>query len=268
MLKQVLNQFRGLIYPDLVTLNAENIAGGFGITVKIHDEMVDAGVDVMTMGNHWKDKPDVFRLKASSRHMILPQNLKDVQGVRPVREFAIRRSHRTALVLNLMGLFAMKDEYESPYVLLEGVLPQLTSARESGKSIVICDVHAEASSEKQAIAWRLDGVASVQIGTHTHTPTADERITAGGTAFLTDVGMTGPYRSIIGMDTERTLLRYFSPEKAHKAHEVARSEGWFCGFLAEVDPATGLAVHAHRLQFRSDENTWSIASVCRPALGT
>jgi metallophosphoesterase (TIGR00282 family) len=268
VLKQVLGQMRGLVYPDFVTVNAENIAGGFGITVKIHDEMIDAGVDVLTMGNHWKDKPDVFRLKSSSRHLVLPQNLKDVDGVRGVREFAIRRFHRTALVLNLMGLFAMKEEYESPYSFLEGILPQLVSARVSGKSLVVCDVHAEASSEKQAVAWKLSGVAAMQIGTHTHSPTADERITPGGTAFVTDVGMTGPYGSIIGMDTDRTLLRYFAPDRAQKGHEVARGEGWFCGFLAEVDPATGLAVHAHRMQFRADENTWSISSVSRGGAGS
>lgn len=261
VLKTVLHLFRETVYPDLVQINAENIAGGFGITIKIHDEMLEAGVDVMTMGNHWNDKPDVHKLRRTSAAMVLPQNLKDVEGVTRIPEFAIRRTHRTARVLNLMGQFAMKETYENPFTWLNQVENQLARERESGKSMILTDFHAEASSEKQAVAWKLDGIATAQIGTHTHTPTSDERITAMGSAFLTDVGMTGPYESVIGMEIQRTLGRYFAPDGQKRAHEVAKNDPWFCGFLVEASAETGLAVRAHRLQFRQDSNHWTISTV-------
>ena len=129
----------------------------------------------------------------------------------------------------------------------------------SGEYVVIADVHAEASSEKQAIAWYLDGVLAALVGTHTHTPTSDERVTARGTAFLTDVGMTGPYESVIGMDVERTLRRYFGP-KEKRAFEVAEKDAWFCGFLVEVCARRGLAVAAHRLQWREAVDAWRVTT--------
>jgi metallophosphoesterase (TIGR00282 family) len=263
VLKSVLHRFRETIFPDLVTMNAENSAGGFGITSKIHDEMLEAGVDVFTMGNHWKDKADVHTLRRNSRALVLPQNLKDLVNIQLIPEFPIRRSTRVARVVNLMGLFAMKDDYDNPFLFLNGVVPMLAGELSSGRSIVLVDFHGEASSEKQAVVWKLNGLCAAFVGTHTHTPTSDERVTSEGTAFITDVGMTGPYSSIIGMETERTLKRYFSPEEKKKPHEVADDHPWFCGFLVQVCPLTGLARRAHRLQYRSESDEWIFSSVNR-----
>ena len=161
-----------------------------------------------------------------------------------------------------MGNFAMKDQYHDPFTYIERELPTLAAKVSSGNCIVIVDMHAEATSEKQAMAWFLDGVAAGLIGTHTHTPTCDERITAKGTAFLTDVGMTGPYYSVIGMEISRSLKRYFGP-KEKKAQEVADEDLWFCGFILEINPTTGLSQAAHRVQFRNSLDVWSMSSVLR-----
>ena len=132
-----------------------------------------------------------------------------------------------------------------------------------GQSIVVVDVHAEASSEKQAIAWFMDGVAAGLIGTHTHTPTSDERITRKGTAFLTDVGMTGPYESVIGMSLAGSMPRYFTP-KQKRPQEVSEKDVWLSGFLIEVSEATGLTLAAHRIQYREDAEEWTLRSVTKP----
>lgn len=261
VLSDVLALFRERLYPDLVVVNAENVAGGFGITSKIHDELLHAGVDVMTMGNHWKDKADVLTLRTSSAALVLPQNLPDLEGVSRIPEFPIRRTSRVARIVNLMGLFAMKESYLNPFEFLSSARPMLQSERAAGRSVAILDFHGEASSEKQAALWHLDGVCAAIIGTHTHTPTSDERVTPAGTAFMTDVGMTGPYRSVIGMTIERTLPRYFEPMQKKRPHEVASDDVWFCAFLVEVDGATGLAVRGHRLQYRSSSQRWTVSSV-------
>ena len=257
VLKAVLHQFKQGLWPDLIVMNAENVAGGFGITCKIHDEMLEAGIDVMTMGNHWNDKPDIHKLRKTSRALVLPQNLQNIEGVSQIPEFPIRRTSRTARVLNLMGQFAMKETYGNPFHFVNQHCEMLSMERANGKSLCLVDFHAEASSEKQAVAWKLDGICAALVGTHTHTPTADERVTSNGSAFLTDVGMTGPYESVIGMDIKRTLKRYFEPGAEKRAHEVASGDLWFCGFLVEVSPLTGLALRAHRLQFRQQSNCWS-----------
>lgn len=264
ILKDVLMQLRGRCYPDLVVVNVENVAGGFGITTKIHDELLDAGVDVMTMGNHWRDKADVHGLRRTSPALVLPHNLPDVEGVARIPEFAVRRTSRVVRMVNLMGLFGMKESYLNPFLFLGEVRAQLASERESGRSIVLVDFHGEASSEKQAVLWHLDGISAAVVGTHTHTPTSDERVTPKGTAFLTDLGMTGPYCSVIGMNIERTLPRYFSPDAQKRPHEVADADPWFCGLLVEVDPESGLARRAHRLQYRGDSGVWIVSSVHGP----
>ncbi len=243
-----------------VTINAENLAGGFGITLKTFQEMLDVGVDVLTMGNHWNDKPDVHMIRRNHTQMVLPQNLPDVDGVKTIPLFDIPNTQKKVLIGNLMGNFAMKHQYLDPFAFLQKSYPDLKAKVESGQYLFLMDVHAEASSEKQAMAWYLDGICTALVGTHTHCPTADERITSQGTAFLTDVGMTGPYRSIIGMDVERTLLRYLPP-KVTKAHEVAEKDSWLCAFLIYAHPLSGKAQYAARLQYRSESNQWSFFGV-------
>ena len=263
VLKTVLQRLRTRAQLDFVTVNGENAAGGFGITQKIFAEFVDNGVDAVTMGNHWNDKPDVHPIRASDPRLVLPQNLPDVSGVERIPEFQIPGRNKSISIVNLMGNFAMKHQYNDPFVFVERELPVLAAKVASGNTIVLVDMHAEASSEKQALAWFMDGVVAGMIGTHTHTPTSDERVTRKGTAFLTDVGMTGPYYSVIGMDINRSMKRYFGA-KEKKAQEVGDDDLWFCGFLIEVDPHTGQTEQAHRLQFRDTLNTWTVSSVMRP----
>lgn len=260
VLKAVLPQLRVAGALDFVIVNGENLAGGFGITSKIFDEVIALGTDVVTMGNHWADKVDVHAIRKRDKRLVLPQNLLDIEGVSRVPEFEIPNRGKSISVINLMGNFAMKDSYGDPFALLEGWRPILASKVASGQHMVVADIHAEASSEKQAIAWFMDGCLAGLVGTHTHTPTSDERLTAKGTAFLTDVGMTGPYQSVIGMDVERSLRRYFTPREK-KPQEVSSEDLWFCGFLLEINPTTGLSLAAHRLQYREALDTWSISSL-------
>jgi len=250
---------------NITSINGENSAGGFGITQKIFNELTSsaAGVDVITMGNHWCDKPEVHAIRKTESRMVLPHNLKDLEGVERIAEFDIPGSRRTLCVVNLMGQFAMKHDYNDPFEWLEKNRPTLEAKVAGGQSIVVIDVHAEASSEKQAIAWFMDGVAAGLIGTHTHTPTSDERVTRKGTAFLTDVGMTGPYESVIGMSLAGSMPRYFTP-KQKKPQEVSEKDVWLSGFLIEVSEATGLTLAAHRIQYREDAEEWTLRTVTRP----
>lgn len=266
IVKSVLPQLKHRAKINIATVNGENLAGGFGITQKIFNELTAeaTGVDVITMGNHWCDKPEVHAIRKSSNRMVLPQNLKNLEGVDVITEFEIPGSRRTLSVVNLMGIFAMKHEYNDPFLFLEKARPILEAKVQAGQTIVVVDVHAEASSEKQAIAWFMDGVAAGLIGTHTHTPTSDERVTRKGTAFLTDVGMTGPYESVIGMTLEGSMPRYFTP-KQKKPQEVSEKDLWLCGFLLEISESTGMTLAAHRLQYREDSEEWTLRTVMRPS---
>lgn len=263
VLKKGIEALRRAIDIPFVSINGENLAGGFGITTKIFEEVTAPGLaDVVTMGNHWGDKADVHVVRANSRRLVLPQNLPDLEGVAEMPVFEIQGGRKKVVVLNLMGNFAMKDSYGDPFAYLEKRRARLEEMARSGEYVIVVDVHAEASSEKQAIAWYLDGVATALVGTHTHTPTSDERLTGAGTAFLTDVGMTGPYRSVIGMELQRSLRRYFGPRE-RRAQEVGDEDAWFCAFLVEASPSTGFAVAAHRLQYREEAGRWRVSS-CGP----
>ncbi len=264
LIKQELPKLRQTTAVDFVILNGENLAGGFGITEKTYTEMMDAGVNVMTMGNHWNDKPDVHKVKERDVRLVFPHNLPEVSD-KSIPEFEIPGRNRSIMVFNLLGQFAMKPSYGNPFEFLQSKRAEIDSRIASGHYILVGDVHAEASSEKQAVMWYLNGVAAAIVGTHTHTPTSDERVTQKGTAFLSDIGMTGAYNSLIGMNTEKTLKRYFPPLKKGP-HEVADDNPWFSAFLVEIDIATNLAVAAHRLQFREQCKRWSISSVTRDAL--
>lgn len=259
ILKSVLPKLRESANLDFVTANAENLAGGFGVTEKTFQDILNAGVDVATMGNHWSDKPDVHIIRKTKRNLVLPQNLPGLHDVKRVPEFEIEIRNKKVSIINLMGLFAMKDSYDNPYDFLQKERENLETKIRSGSHIILVDVHAEGSAEKQVMAWYLDGIAAALIGTHTHTPTSDERVTRNGTAFLTDVGMTGAYESVIGMTIEKSLKRYFSPIEK-RPQEVATGDVWFCGFLVEISPKSCLAMRAHRLQFREAEGIWRVSS--------
>jgi 2',3'-cyclic-nucleotide 2'-phosphodiesterase len=259
VLKRCLSELREHIPLDFVTINGENLAGGFGITLKTYAEVLSLGVNAVTMGNHWHSKPDVHTIRRSEPSLVLPLNLQDVQGLDVFPRFEINDGKTEVVIVNLMGLFAMKDSYADPFKLLESKKSELVSLSKSGSCVILVDFHGEASSEKQATWHYLDGIATAMIGTHTHTPTSDERVSINGSAFLTDVGMTGPYDSVIGMHKQKALLRYFG-EKKKGAHEVAEGNSWFSGFLVEVDKISLRATAAHRLQWREEEGEWRIST--------
>ncbi|BBH52134.1 TIGR00282 family metallophosphoesterase [Fluviispira sanaruensis] len=261
ILKKVIPQLRQEIQLDFITINGENLAGGFGITEKIFDEIKSIGIDAVTMGNHWKDKSDVHNIRKKHRDLVLPQNLIGISHIDKAPSFFIKERNKSVHIINLMGNFAMREEYSSPFEFLLKEKENFKDKVKSGAHIVIADIHAEASSEKQAIAWMYDGILAGLIGTHTHTPTSDERLTENGTAFLTDVGMTGPYDSVIGMNKERIINRFSNPG-TKMAHEVAEKDLWFNGFLMEICPKKSLSIACHRLQYRAGyEDSFILTSI-------
>ena len=263
IVKKILPELKKTIHIDFVTINGENLAGGFGITSKIYEEMKLAGVDAFTMGNHWKDKADVHIIRKNHNDLILPQNLFGISDIDKAPSFYLTERNKTLNIINLMGNFAMKEEYKDPFIFLAKEKNNFEDKVTSGSHIVIADIHAEASSEKQAIAWYYDGILAGLIGTHTHTPTSDERITDKGTAFLTDVGMTGPYDSVIGMDKHRVITKFTNPS-IKLAHEVAENELWLCAFLIEICPKLNVSLACHRLQCRGiEEENWIISSISK-----
>lgn len=263
ILRKILPNFKASAHLDFITVNGENLAGGFGMTEKIYHELSELGIDAFTMGNHWKDKQDIHILRRKYHNIILPHNLNGVSDVEKSPSFYLPDRRININIINLMGNYAMKEVYKNPFDFLLREKENFLEKRNSGSHIMIADIHAEASSEKQAIAWLYDGILSALIGTHTHTPTSDERITDKGTAFLSDVGMTGAYNSVIGMDKE-TIIKKLSCPGTKMAHEVAQGDVWFCAFLVEVSPKTNLAESCYRLQCRTSahgQESWLVSKV-------
>ena len=251
--KAVLDRLPGLIADwklDCVIVNGENAAGGFGITEAIYQELIDTGADAVTLGNHAWDQREALVFIERAPRLIRPVNYP--QGT-PGRGAALvdTRNGARVLVVNAMGRVFM-DPLDDPFAAVERELTACALKREA--DAVIIDIHAEASSEKQAMGHFADGRASLVVGTHTHAPTADHQILPGGTAFITDVGMSGDYDSIIGMVKDEPMTRFLRKIPASR-FEPASGEGTLCAMAVETDDATGLArkVGAVRLGGRLEE---------------
>ncbi|MDX2036028.1 MAG: TIGR00282 family metallophosphoesterase [Isosphaeraceae bacterium] len=230
---------------DLVVANAENSAGGSGITAKCHEELVDAGVDVFTLGDHVYRKDEVFALFEQSDRLLRPANFPtDAPGAESVLVEA--RDGTTVGVFTLMGRTFMKP-VDCPFRAADRVIARM----EFSTRVILVDVHAEATSDKQLLARYLDGRVSAVLGTHTHVPTADEQILTGGTAYQTDVGMTGPYDSIIGRRYDRVLASALSMVPHY--YDVAVGRPRLCGALVTVDPATGKALEIERIGLSQED---------------
>ena len=230
---------------DLVVANCENAAGGAGITPSVADELFRSGVDVLTSGNHVWRKREAFELLKMDHRVIRPANYPD--GVPGAGSTVVETlSGQKVGVLNLMGRVFM-EPLDCPFRTAERELARLKLST----NVIIVDMHAEATSEKVAIGWFLDGKVSCVFGTHTHIPTADERILPAGTGFITDVGMTGPYDSVIGRRVDQILERFLL-SLPHKS-EVAEGNVQLRGLLVEVDPATGKATSVERITKVLDE---------------
>jgi hypothetical protein len=221
---------------DLVVINGENAAGGFGITETIYRELIDAGADAVTLGNHAWDQKEALVFIERAPRLIRPINYPP--GT-PGRGAAMveAKNGANALVINAMGRVFM-DPLEDPFAAIERELA-LCPLRQGADAIVV-DFHGEATSEKQAMGHFCDGRASLVVGTHTHAPTADLRVLPRGTAFITDVGMTGDFDSIIGMAKEEPLHRFVRRIPSAR-FEPASGAATLCAVAVETDPATGLA---------------------------
>jgi 2',3'-cyclic-nucleotide 2'-phosphodiesterase len=221
---------------DCVVVNAENAAGGFGITEDIYSELVDAGADAITLGNHAFDQREALVFIERAERLIRPANLPP--GA-PGRGACLIETHsgRRVLVINLLGRLYM-DAVDDPFRAVEREIEACPLGTACDATII--DIHAEATSEKQAMGWYVDGRASLVVGTHTHTPTADHRIFPGGTAYLSDAGMCGAYESILGMDRHEPIRRWLAKTPGARL-EVADGPATLCGIAVETDDRTGLA---------------------------
>ena len=230
-----LPKLRDRYKTDFVILNGENAAGGFGITETICQQFIDAGVDVVTTGNHVWDQREALVFIERQDRLLRPMNYPP--GT-PGRGSGLFKAANGAdvLVMNPMGLVFM-PELDSPFRAVEQELA--ACALGEGADAIVIDFHAEATSEKQAMGYFVDGRASAVIGTHTHVPTADDKILPGGTAYITDAGMTGNYDSILGMEKGEPINRFVTriPEGRF---EVAQGDATLCGLAFETDDKTGL----------------------------
>jgi len=241
IVKDTLPLLREELQPDLVLANAENAAAGFGITPSLVEELLDLDIAVLTSGNHIWDKKEIypyFRDQINGR-LLRPANYP---GDAPGRGLYVGKTPAGSgyAVINLQGRVFM-PALDCPFRKADELL---CSIPEDVK-IRIVDIHAEATSEKQALGWYLDGRVTAVLGTHTHVPTADETILPQGTAYLTDLGMTGPYESVIGMDRESVIHRFLTQMPAR--FEVAKGDVRLSGVLLEADPETGRAISIQRI---------------------
>jgi len=221
---------------DLVVVNGENAAGGFGITETIYNELLDAGADAVTLGNHAWDQREALVFIERAPRLVRPVNYPKGTPGRGATLVDTKNGKR-ALIVNAMGRIFM-DPLDDPFAAVERELA--SCALGANADAVILDMHAEATSEKQAMGYFVDGRASLVVGTHTHAPTADHRIMPGGTAFVSDVGMTGDFESVIGMNKEEPLSRFLRKVPGGK-FEPALGPATLCAVAVETDDKTGLA---------------------------
>jgi len=235
---------------DFVAINGENSAGGFGITEAIYQEFVDAGADVITGGNHSWDQKEALVFIERAPRLLRPINYPAGTPGRGVALIDAKNGARV-LVVNAMGRIFM-DPLDDPFAAVERELASCP-LKQAADAIII-DIHGEATSEKQAIGHFCDGRASLVVGTHTHVPTADHQILPRGTAFISDVGMTGDYDSVIGMNKEEPLSRFLTKISGAR-FEPAMGEATLCALAVETDDASGLAqrIAAVRLGGRLEE---------------
>ncbi|HKW69315.1 MAG TPA: TIGR00282 family metallophosphoesterase [Candidatus Dormibacteraeota bacterium] len=235
--KAILPGLKNELRPNLTVLNGENAAGGFGLTAKIVAELKGAGADVITTGNHVFAQKEFVGELPNLQHVLRPANYPPQapgQGWTVVSAVG-----HDVLVMNLMGRIFL-DTLDDPFRAADSIL-----ASHPGARIVFVDMHAEATSEKTAMGWYLDGRVSAVVGTHTHIPTADARVLPGGTAYVTDVGMVGPRDSAIGMDKDVVIQRFLSG--VPNRFVVASGPVTFNSVLVNIDSSSGRATSIQRI---------------------
>jgi metallophosphoesterase (TIGR00282 family) len=224
---------------DFTVVNVENAAAGFGVTPQIARGLLDLGVDVMTSGNHIWDRKEIVAFIAKENLLLRPANFPP--GTPGVGHVTVKAGPHRVAVLNLMGRVFMSP-IDCPFQKADEIIPELRKET----PIILVDMHAEATSESVAMGWYLDGRVSAVVGTHRHVQTADERILPGGTAYITDLGMTGPVDSVIGVDKDLILQRFLTQMPIR--FEPAKGPAAVCGVVITVDPETGRASEIRRLR--------------------
>jgi 2',3'-cyclic-nucleotide 2'-phosphodiesterase len=244
IVKEMLPALRQELAPDLILANGENAAAGFGITPALVEELLDQGIAMLTSGNHIWDRKEIvpYFTEHTDGRLIRPANYP---GGAPGRGLYLGKTEAGVeyAVMNLQGRVFM-PAIECPFRTADSLLQTIPAT----VKIRIVDMHAEATSEKQALGWYLDGRVTAVVGTHTHIPTADETVLPGGTAYITDLGMTGPYESVIGIEKQAVIKKFLDQMPAR--FEVASGDVRLCGVLIEADDATGRAVSIQRIQRR------------------
>ena len=232
-LRRFLPELQDQTEADLTVVNAENAAGGFGVTAGVLEEFLEQSeIDVLTSGNHIWDKREALDLIQDEPRLLRPHNYP--VGTPGSGWIVATASNGVQVgVLNIMGTVFMHPTLDCPFSSAHHALEK----RPSDVKVVLVDFHAEATSEKVAMGWYLDGRVSAVVGTHTHVPTADERVLPQGTAHISDVGMTGCYNSVIGMETAGVLKRFV--ERVPERFEVASGSASVCGVIIDVDGTTG-----------------------------
>ena len=231
---------------DFVVANAENVAHGFGVTPDTADELLRMGIDVLTSGNHIWDKKEIIEYMKGDSRLLRPANYsKSVPGKGHI--IALSRRGLKVGVINLQGRVFMGPS-EDPFAIGLELVNQLR--RET--PIILVDMHGEASSEKQAMGWFLDGKVSAVCGSHTHVPTADQRVLPGGTAYVTDVGMTGPYDSVIGVDKEQIIQKFL--DQMPTRFEPAKENPILQSMLIQIDEQNGMSQTIQRVTVHGEED--------------
>jgi len=227
--RRLLPRLREQYQPDVVIANGENMAGGAGITRETAGEMFDLGIAALTTGNHVWDQREALEYLAEGPPVLRPLNYPPGVPGRGCMQISV--GERRLTIINVQGRVFMRA-LDDPFRAMDAVLADLPE-----RSLILVDVHAEATGEKEALGFYLDGRVSAAVGTHTHVPTADARILPKGTAYITDVGMVGPRDSVIGMDPQAVVERYLS--QMYHRFEVARGPVVFNGVLIEIDDRSG-----------------------------
>jgi metallophosphoesterase, MG_246/BB_0505 family len=243
--KRLLPWIKDKYQPHIIIANGENAAGGRGINASITRDLFDWGVHGITMGNHTWDNREIFEFIDDEKRMIRPANL--APGT-PGRGYTyIKAGSKELAIVNLIGRTFLPPS-ECPFRAADEILEEV---RKKTKCVLV-DFHAEATSEKIAMGWHLDGRASLVVGTHTHVQTNDDRILPGGTAYLTDAGMTGPRDGVLGMEKENVLYKFLTGLPTR--FQVADTKWILSGLCVEIDESTGKATKIQKI--RVDEDTW------------
>lgn len=249
MVQEYLPKIKKKYQPQVTIVNGENAASGKGINEKIYKQLLEWGAQAVTMGNHTWDKKEIFEFIDEAKYMVRPANFPE--GTPGKGLIYVKFNELEVAVINLQGRTFMPPN-DDPFKMAD----RLIDEAKKRTNIIFVDFHAEATSEKQALAWYLDGRVSAVVGTHTHTQTSDDRILPKGTAYITDVGMTGPYDGILGTDRE-AVIKKFLTNLPVRFEVPKQGRAQLNAFLVDINKKTGQAEKVERLIINDDHPFFS-----------